>query len=261
MQHFSIAISQFGKKCHLFHSPMARKVIYRGSFLCRIKVAYNHALEKEGNMGPKQLSNSFSAPESGLSMLEKILLIGAFLAGIIIVWLAAMHLSASDSARKGTFMKYYNATEVVEPASDSQQYRIPEHDFSDISYPSDSTDDYPTRNPRIAYNIGGKSVLRRSELGPLTLPVDVSGMARSTGKGIIGMELAASPVAIDSLMPSPLICTIAGVTVVRRSELGSLADPPISSSIPLPRFDFSIHATPRIMDLVKAVPYYTISPR
>ena len=89
------------------------------------------------------------------------------------------------------------------------------------------------RTPFIYYSLNGSTVIRRSELGPLTDPVEsslVDNSLRVTGPGhdfgiIDGESVQAMSQATSLPNRTPFIYTISGYTIIRRSELGPLSDP------------------------------------
>lgn len=91
----------------------------------------------------------------------------------------------------------------------------------------------PLGTPFSYYSLNGITVIRRSELGPLTDPVEgslIENSLRVTGPGhdfgvidgesVLGVS---QPTSLPNRMP--FIYTISGYTVIRRSELGPLTDP------------------------------------
>ncbi len=76
--------------------------------------------------------------------------------------------------------------------------------------------------PPFIVNINGQWVVRRSELGPLTQPVEQSVTASQTSGVKLISDLASSSIACQS----PVTYTIAGVTLTRCSEQGPLSGRP-----------------------------------
>jgi hypothetical protein len=87
----------------------------------------------------------------------------------------------------------------------------------------------PPIQPPITYTLAGQTIIRQSELGPLTGTTGNSLGAQQSTQGASGIELASSPGA-DLCANQPVITyTIAGVTLTRHSDLGILDNTPCNS--------------------------------
>jgi hypothetical protein len=91
-------------------------------------------------------------------------------------------------------------------------------------------------NLKFTYTINGQTVVRRSELGPLTGTVYTYGHVKNVN--LVGSELTMET---GLLYTTPFIYTVNGITIVRRSELGPLTDHTSNDPTPhLPGHDYGV---------------------
>ncbi len=79
-------------------------------------------------------------------------------------------------------------------------------------------------SPLITYTIAGQTMVRDSELGPLTGYTEDALLASSVGQNAIGAEAIPALDISQCTVQLTITYTIAGQTITRHSELGPLAD-------------------------------------
>jgi hypothetical protein len=193
----------------------------------------------------------------------KFLLIAIVLTVIIMVGICITQNSSyisvnSNSANSNSVAQVSNVLPLQEPGAISTQTHLPGHDFGAINGSTDPGLSQRTDPPAFVYWVNGQMVVRRSEFGPLTDPVENSIPAISAHEpgrdfgaifGAIdpGAILSVDPVevsvptnapghdfgaiygAVDPgknlcVDPPPFTYTFNGITIVRRSELGPFTE-------------------------------------